>query len=101
MPRSGGLSWSSSDKSTAGGDISTRFLHIEHKRAEPGTKSIGVKREWLSKVSAGAVRYGKIPAMGLTFEDSEGFEKDWVAVPLSFMERLLGGFGGDNGEEEK
>jgi hypothetical protein len=93
--RSGGLAWSAHDASTAGGDISTRFLHIEHKRAEPRTKSIGVRREWLQKVSAGAARHVKIPAMGLTFEDAHGFEADWVAVPLSYMERLLKAFDDD------
>lgn len=95
MPRSGGLAWSSHDASTAGGDISTRFLHVEHKRAEPGTKSIGLKRDWLQKVTEGANRQMKIPAMGFTFEDAQGFEKDWVAIPLSSMERLLKAWGDD------
>jgi hypothetical protein len=89
LPRSGGLAWSRHDRSTDGGDITTTHLHIEHKRAEPQTKSIGIKRDWLQKVTEGANRQMKIPAMGLTFEDALGFEQDWVAVPLSVMERFL------------
>jgi hypothetical protein len=63
---------------------------IEHKRAEPETKSISVKREWLLKVSEGAERMAKVPAMVLTFEDSKGFEGDWLMVPLSAARNLLG-----------
>ena len=65
------------------------FLSIEHKRAEPKTKSIGVKREWLQKISEAATRYMKTPAMILTFEGEKVMEKDWVLLPLPFVERLL------------
>ena len=75
---------------TAGGDLTTDNLLIEHKRAEPETKSISVKREWLLKVSEGAERMAKVPAMVLTFEDSKGFEGDWLMVPLSAARNLLG-----------
>lgn len=51
------------------------------------------------KVTAGASRVGKVPAMGLTYEDAEEFEQDWVAVPLSFMERLLRSLGEDTDAE--
>lgn len=89
QPRSGGLGWSPGDSTTAGGDFTSDDLHVEHKRAEPKTKSIGVKREWLRAVTEGARRRNRIPAMGLTFEDPEGHAEDWVALPLEFVERLL------------
>jgi hypothetical protein len=74
---------------TAGGDLGTKDLLVEHKRAEPETKSIGVKREWLQKVTEGAKRCMKDPAMVLTFEDSNGFEQDWMLLPLSVAKRLM------------
>lgn len=69
--------------------MTTKDLHIEHKRAEPNTKTIGIKREWLKKVTEGAARRGRIPAMGLTFEEAHGHEKDWLLLPMEFAERLL------------
>lgn len=60
---------------------------IEHKFAAPQTGSIGVQRAWLSKVTEGARRKSKVPAMVLTFEAPEGHEKDWVLIPLSLWLR--------------
>ena len=89
QPRSGGLAWSSGDKTTAGGDFTSAVVHVEHKHAEPKTKSIGVKREWLREVTEGAKRRLRIPAVGLTFKEPEGHEEDWILLPLEFAERLL------------
>jgi hypothetical protein len=75
---------------TAGADVGNKTLHMEAKRAEPGTKSIGVTREWLLKVTEGSARVMKTPAMVLTFEEAKGFEGDWVLLPLSVARRLLG-----------
>jgi len=75
---------------TAGADVGTPTLHIEAKRAEPDTKSIGVTREWLRKVTEGSDRVMKTPAMVLTFELPKGFEEDWLLLPLSVARRLLG-----------
>lgn len=75
---------------TAGADVGTPTLHVEHKRAERDTGSIGVKREWLLKVTEGADRVMKTPAMVLTFEEAKGIEQDWLLVPLSVARRLLG-----------
>lgn len=88
-PRSGGLPWSRHDATTACGDVTTKDLHIEHKRAEPDTKSIGVTRAWLRKVTKGAKRRLKIPAMVLHFEDARGHGEDWALLPLEVAERLL------------
>lgn len=89
LPRSGGLPWSKSDGTTAQGDITSISLHIEHKRVEPQTKSVGIKREWLAKVTSGANRRTKIPAMAIMFEEAEGHAQDWLMMPLEFAERLL------------
>jgi hypothetical protein len=87
--RSGGLPWSASDPTTACGDITTKDLHIEHKRAEPNTKSIGVTRRWLAKVAVGAKRRMKVPAMAFHFEEADGHAEDWLMLPLDVAERLL------------
>lgn len=74
---------------TAGGDIVTRELLIEHKRAEVETASIGVTRKWLQKVTQGANRAMKTPAMVLTFQGADGFSGDWLLLPLDIATRLL------------
>ena len=89
QPRSGGLPWSKHDGSTAGGDLTGADIHVEHKRVEPGTKSVTIKREWLQKVTKGANRRMKIPAIGVTFEEADGHEQDWLLLPLEFADRLL------------
>lgn len=88
LPRSGGLPWSADDPTTAGGDVVTPTLHIEHKRVEPPTKSIRITREWLAKVTAGARRTVRVPSVVITFEEAKGHDKDWALVPLSFVKRL-------------
>lgn len=95
--RSGALPWSAHDRTTAGGDITTPDLHIEHKRIEPGTGSIGIKREWLTKVTEGAVRRLRVPAMALHFEGSRGHTEDWLLLPLDFAERLLAAWRAEEG----
>jgi len=87
--RSGGLPWSRGDETTACGDVTTPELHIEHKRIGPGTKSVGLKREWLRKVTVGAERRMKTPAMVFHFEGAEGYDEDWLLMPLDLAERLL------------
>lgn len=89
LPRSGGLPWSKHDTTTDGGDVTTPQLHIEHKRIEPRTKSVGVKRDWLAKVTEGARRHMKTPAMVFHFEDARGHAEDWLMMPLDVAERLL------------
>lgn len=93
--RSGGLPWSRTDPTTACGDITTADLHIEHKRAEPDTQSIGVTRKRLAKVTVGAKRRTRIPAMAFHFEDASGHEKDWLLLPLDVAERLLAAWNED------
>lgn len=87
--RSGGLPWSAQDPTTVCGDITTPDLHIEHKRIEPNTKSIGLKRAWLAKVTEGARRRMKTPAMVIHFEHAQGHDEDWMLLPLEMAERLL------------
>jgi len=87
--RSGGLPWSKHDATTACGDITTPDLHIEHKRVEASTRSIGVTRKWLAKVTVGARSRMKIPAMVLHYEGAQGHEEDWLMMPLEVAERLF------------
>lgn len=90
LPRSGGLAWSSHDKSTDGGDVMGSHLLVEHKRIEAKVKSVSVKRDWLTKVTQGAARRaGKIPALVLSFENPRGHAKDWVVMPLDIAQRLM------------
>ena len=75
---------------TANGDVTTPDFVIEHKFIEPLTKSVGVSRVWLTKVTEGARRQMKTPAMVLTFERAHGHEQDWLLIPLSIARTKLG-----------
>lgn len=91
LPRSGGRHWSKYDKTTDDGDIATPDLHVEHKRTDK--KSISVKREWLEKVREGAAKFGKHPALVITFEDpSKPYSQpeDWIMVPLDVARQVFG-----------
>jgi len=88
---SGGARWSKHDSGTDDGDVATPEFHIEHKRTD--NKSMSIKREWLDKVKEGARKFGKDPAVVLTFEDPhKPFEKpeDWIMMPISVAQRVLG-----------
>jgi hypothetical protein len=89
LPRSGGLAWSRHDSTTDGGDLSSKDLHVEHKRVEPQVKSVGIKRDWLAKVTEGAKRRMLVPSMVVTFESPKGHAKDWLLLPLEAAERLM------------
>jgi hypothetical protein len=90
LPRSGGLAWSAHDKTTDGGDLKGKHLLVEHKRVEPDVKSIGIKREWLAKVTKGAARrIGKTPALVVSFERPRGHVQDWLMLPLDVAKRLM------------
>ena len=96
LPRSGGMPWSKWDKTTAGGDVSTPDLHIEHKRTD--CDSMSLKKDWLVKVSEGARRVAKDPAVIITFEKKGSKPEDWILVPLEVLERLQKKAGGSNDE---
>lgn len=88
LPASGGRPWSARwDPTTACGDVTTKKLHIEHKMTDRG--SIGVKQEWLDKVSDGARRVGKDPAMVLTYEARGRSASDWLLIPLDVAKRYF------------
>jgi len=88
LPASGAVAVSKWCPQTARGDIGTPEFHIEHKYAQPHTKSIGVQRKWLSKVTSGAKTEGKVPAMVLTFERPQKHAEDWLMIPLSVAKSL-------------
>jgi len=92
--KSGGAAWSRHAKKgqrtgTDAGDLSNKDMHIEHKRVEPDTKSIGIKRDWLEKVTVGAKRRLKIPGLVVSFEKPQGHDQDWLMLPLDTALRLL------------
>ena len=96
LRRSGGAQWSPQDKSTEDGDIATPEFHVEHKGTKK--KSLSVKREWLDKVREGARKFGKDPALVLTFDDPAKPHKppeDWICLPVEVAQRILG-YGDDD-----
>lgn len=98
LPRSGGIAWSRSDSTTLGGDVNGKHVFVEHKRVEEATKSISIKRDWMAKVTEGARRAKKIPALAVTFEKASGFEQDWLMVPLPVAKRMLAALFDDEGD---
>lgn len=91
LRRSGGSQWSKYDRSTDDGDITTPVFHVEHKRTD--NKSMGVKKEWLDKVREGARKFGKDPALVITFEEPSKPSvppEDWILIPLDVARRVLG-----------
>ena len=89
IAQSGARAWSKWDKTTDQGDIRTPLFHVEHKRTV--NASMSIKKEWLDKVSDGAKRSGKDPALVITFEDEvRKKNEDWILVPLDVAMRRLG-----------
>ena len=95
LPNSGAKFWSKRSKvfsgSTDDGDLATPEFHVEHKRTD--NKSMSIKRDWLDKVSEGANRVGKAPALVITFErpaKPNSPPEDWLVIPLEVARRILG-----------
>lgn len=85
---SGNRRHSDDAKSTKRGDLGTQDFHIEHK-GTTNKKSIGIKKEWLEKVTAGAQRVVKDPALAFTFESEDGREQDdYIVLPMDVFRRL-------------
>jgi len=82
------MAWSRGDPTTAGGDVSTPDLLLEHKRTVRA--SLAVRREWLDKVREGAQRAMKEPGMVLTFEEPGKPPDDWILLPLAVAKRRMG-----------
>jgi hypothetical protein len=76
------------------GDIDRADFRIENKSSR-GARSIGVKHEWLRKISAEARSVGKTPALALQFTDDEGRPRDsasaWVAIPEWMFKEAFSG----------
>lgn len=74
------------------GDVKTVELLIEAKQTTK--ESISIKRDWIEKIWKEAVGYNKTPALAFEFIDwstraSRGVEKHWIAVPASFLQKLI------------
>lgn len=70
------------------GDVKTIELLVEAKRTEKD--SLSVKKEWLTKISREAMAYNKVPALSIEFENTDKLvSRDWIAVPVSFLNQLL------------
>jgi len=100
LPRSGGIAWSKSDATTLGGDVNGKDVFVEHKRVEENTKSISIKRDWMAKVTEGAKRAKKIPALVVTWEKPSGFEQDWILLPLPIAKRMLDALFGEDKDDD-
>jgi hypothetical protein len=88
---SGGARWSKHDGSTDGGDVATPEFHVEQKTTKKASMSL--KREWLGKVREGARKFGKDPAVVITFDDpNKPYDppEDWILVPIDVARRVLG-----------
>ena len=86
LARSGAHQWSKHDFKTARGDVITPRLLIEHK--ETARKSMSLKREWLEKVTEGALDVSRDPAVVITFMDGRKRE-DWMLVRLEDFKRYM------------
>ena len=75
------------ERITLDGDIEQRKFHIEHKSTE--RHSIGIKEEWLDKVSDGAASTGTTPAVVITYVSKRvGVpHKDWVLIPMALFKK--------------
>lgn len=87
LPCSGAKHWSPWVRRSQGADLSTKELHIEHKRTERG--SLSVQREWLRTTSEEARRRGKDPALILMFENEKEMPEEWIMMPLDSMMAIL------------
>jgi hypothetical protein len=91
LRRSGGSQWSRDDKTTDDGDIGTPEFHIEQKSTEKASMSI--KRSWLDKVREGARKFGKDPAVVISFVEPNkpaAQPEDWICIPVEVAQRILG-----------
>ena len=86
LPASGALRPSYRKAETECGDITSKDFFIEHKRTVK--QSISIKKDWLSKVTDGANRHQKEPALVVTFEEKMKPPEDWVMIPMELFERL-------------
>lgn len=97
--RSGGSAWSKYDQGaggstskTAGRDITTPDLYVEHKFTEK--QSMSLKLDWLEKVHRTAASGFKDPAVVITFDTEmigksyRTCDQDWVLVPLKVFQKL-------------
>jgi hypothetical protein len=106
QPGSGSLSHAKGDVKREG-DFA---LLVENKRVDykRGTKkglSIGVKAEWLGKITREAFDENASPALAIQFDDEVmrqetrrhgvTVETDWIALPLPVLKRLLERLGED------
>ena len=82
QPASGALDF-------AKGDVKTDLLLLEAKRT--GKKSLGVKAEWLEKITREARAEGRIPALSIELPTNHATPTDWTMVPTEFLRDLLGG----------
>lgn len=89
LPNSGGARRSRWDTNRSqGGDIETEQLLIEHKYTV--TTSISIKRDWITKVEAGARVLEKMPAVILTFDRQHEAPHDLVLMRVRDLERIVG-----------
>ncbi len=87
LKASGAAPFSRRDKNTAGADVTSDLLLMQHKGTEKDSMSI--KRDWLYELSVEAARRSKYPALVILFETEKRVDNEWVAVPRKVFQMLL------------
>ncbi len=90
VPGSGSSMYAKGDAESGGHAFGRNDFLFEAKQTIHG--SLGVKREWLEKITEEAEGKGKNPALSIEIKGGTRrlSERDWVAVPLSVFRRLIG-----------
>lgn len=77
------------------GDLFTDKIHVEAKSTI--NKSIGLKFDWLKKITQTAMERGKVPALTITFTTGDGEPKhngNWILIQEGVLDELLRGKAG-------
>jgi hypothetical protein len=87
LSASGAAPFGRRDRNTAGADVSSDLLLMQHKSTE--RNSLSIQRDWLYEVSVEAARRSKYPALVILFEAETRVDNEWVAVPRKVFQMLL------------
>lgn len=87
LAASGAAPYSRRDRNTAGADVTSDLLLMQHKGTE--RNSLSIQREWLFEVTTEAARRSKYPALVITFDAETRVDNEWVAVPRKVFQMLL------------
>jgi len=87
LAASGAAPFGRRDRNTAGADVTSELLLMQHKGTE--RNSLSIQREWLFEITTEAARRSKYPALVITFDAETRVDNEWVAVPRKVFQMLL------------